>query len=210
MRPKTAGESSYVHFCMVLGYTAQRMVNFAQFGRAGKPTMGGQFQPKSVLLAIKKRTTSNLRGDMPQTVQVGSILMKEWPGMKQIFGLDSEPCSGEWSLIEALDGFALDRKIHAAGWNFFFMAAEVKVMFFGSLGAANGTAKIRSALKRILEKVRPQQFNGLEVTQIVARRFLGVPYVTVSAHSRHIQQSCYLDSATARQAVQRSAEWARG
>ena len=143
---------------------------------------------------------------MPTIVQVGTILMKEWPGMSQLLGLDSEPCSGEWSLLKVLDGFTLDRKIHAAGWNFFFMAAEVKVMFFGSVGAG----KIQSALKRILEKVKQQQFNGLEVTQIVARRFLGVPYVTVSAHSRHMQQSCYLDCAVARQTFQRNAEWARG
>ena len=143
---------------------------------------------------------------MPPTVQVGTILMKEWPGMTQLLGLESEPCSGEWSLLKVLDGFTLDRKIHAAGWNFFFMAAEIKVMFFGSVGAV----KIQNALKRILEKVKPQQFNGLEVTQIVARRFLGVPYVTVSAHSRHMQQSCYLDSAVARQTFQRNAEWARG
>ncbi len=126
--------------------------------------------------------------------------------MTQLLGLESEPCSGEWSRLKVLDGFTLDRKIHAAGWNFFFMAAEVKVMFFGSVGAV----KIQNALKRILEKVKPQQFNGLEVTQIVASHFLGVPYVTVSAHSRHMQQSCYLDSALARQTFQRNAEWARG
>ncbi len=143
---------------------------------------------------------------MPQTVQAGTILMKDWPAMTQLLGLESEPCSGEWSVLKVLDGFTLDRKIHAAGWNFFFIAAEVKVMFFGSLGAV----KIQNALKRILEKVKPQQFNGLEITQIVARRFLGVPYVTVSAHSRHMQQSCYLDSAVARQTFQRNAEWARG
>jgi hypothetical protein len=143
---------------------------------------------------------------MPPTVQVGAILMKEWPGMKQLLQLESEPCSGEWSLLKVLNGFALDRKIHAAGWNFFFMAAEVKVMFFGSLGAV----KIQNALKRILEKVKPQQFNGLEVTEIVARRFLGVPYVTVSAHSRHMQQSCYLDSALARQTSQDNSKRARG
>jgi hypothetical protein len=143
---------------------------------------------------------------MALTVQVGTILMKEWPGMTQLLGLESEPCSGEWSLLKVLDGYTLDRKIHAAGWNFFFMASEVKVMFFGSIGAV----KIQKALKRILEKVKQQQFNGLEVTQIVARRFLGVPYVTVSAHSRHMQQSCYLDSALARQTFQRNAEWARG
>lgn len=139
-------------------------------------------------------------------VQVGSILMKEWPGITQLLGLESEPCSGEWSLLKVLDGFTLDRKIHAAGWNFFFMAAEVKVMFFGS----PGVAKLQNALKRILQKVKQEHFNGLEVTEIVARRFLGVPYVTVSAHSRHVQQSCNLDSPLERQTSLHDAEWARG
>jgi hypothetical protein len=143
---------------------------------------------------------------MPPAVQVGTILIEEQSQMAQVLGLESEPYSGNWSLVKALDGFALDRKIHAAGWDFFFMAAEVKVMFFGAIGAK----KIQNALKRILGKVRQEHFNGLEVTGIVAKRFLGVPYAIVSAHSRHIQQSCYLNSAEARRTSQRDAEWARG
>lgn len=109
-------------------------------------------------------------------------------------------------MVKMLDTLPLGRKIHAAGWNFFFIATEVKAMFLGSLGAA----KIESALKRILAKVKPQHFNGLEVTGIVTRRFLGVPYVTVSAHSRHMQQSCNLDSAEARQTSHDNADWAKG
>jgi hypothetical protein len=143
---------------------------------------------------------------MAQNVKVGTILMKEWPGMPQLIGLETEPCIGEWSAVKALDPFALDRKIHAAGWNLFFMATEVKAMFFGSLKAA----KVQSALQRILAKVKPQHFNGLEVTAIVARHFLGVPYVTVSAHSRHMQHSCNLDSAEVRRTCQSDAAWARG
>src|SRR3989449_2147619 len=145
---------------------------------------------------------------MPMTaeVQVGTVLIEERPALTQVLGLESEPYSGTWSVVKALNGYALDRKIHAAGWNFFFMAAEVKVMFFGALG----TKKIQNALKRILAKVRHQNFNSLEVTGIVAKRFLGVPYATVSAHSRHIQQSCCLDGAEARRTSQRNAEWARG
>src|SRR5579864_2969399 len=142
---------------------------------------------------------------MPQTIQVGAILMKDWPGMTKLPGLESERCSGEWSLLKVVDSFTLDRKIHAAGLNFFFMAAEVKVMFFGAPGAV----KILNALKRILGKVKQQNFNGLEVTAIVAKRFLGVPYAIVSAHSRHVQQSCYLERAKARQTSQDNAEWAR-
>jgi hypothetical protein len=60
------------------------------------------------------------------------------------------------------------------------MAAEAKAMFFGAIG----TLKMREALKRILEQEKQQSFNCLEVTGIVAKRFLGVPYVVVSAHSR--------------------------
>ena len=143
---------------------------------------------------------------MPPTIQVGTILMKDWPGMTQPLGLESEPCSGSWSVLKVLDSFALDRKIHAAGWNFFFMAAEVKVMFFGAVGAA----KIESALQGLLRKVRPQHFNSLEITGIVAKHFMGVPYVTVSAHSRHMQQSCQLDSTEVRRTSQHNEEWATG
>jgi hypothetical protein len=145
---------------------------------------------------------------MPQTLKVGTILMKmkEWVGAPHCPGLKTEPCFGEWSAVSVPDASALDRTIHAAGWNFFFMATEVKAMYFGFLGEET----IQSALKRILAKVNLQHFNGLEVTKIAARRFLGVPYVTVSAHSRHMQQSCNLDSSEARRTSQNDAAWARG
>ena len=123
--------------------------------------------------------------------------MNQWPLMEQLPGLEREPCSGSWKLLKAFDGVDLDRKIHAAGWHFFFMATEVNVMFFGALGAK----KILNALHRILGKVKGQDFNCLEVTGIVAKRFLGVPYAIVSAHSRHLQQTCCLDSAEARRGV---------
>ena len=126
---------------------------------------------------------------MAATVQVGTILIEERPVMTQALGLQSEAYSAHWRVVKALDGLALDRKIHAAGWSFFFMAAEMKVMFFGAIGAES----IQNALKRMLRKIEPMNFNCLEVTGIVAKRFLGVPYAVVSAHSRHIQKSCYLD-----------------
>ena len=131
-------------------------------------------------------------------VRVGTILIEERPAMAQVLGLESEPYSANWSVVKALDGFALGHKIHDTGWHFFFIAEEIKVRIFGALGAKN----IRSALKRILGKVRQQNFNCFEVTGIVAKRFLGVPYATVSGHSRHVQQSCMLDGVQERQTAQ--------
>jgi hypothetical protein len=135
---------------------------------------------------------------MPQTLQVGTILVKESPLMPELLALEIQPYSGNWNLVRTLDGFALDRKIRGAGWNFFFMAAEVKEMFFGALEAK----KIQKALRRIFGKVRQLPFNALEVTGIVKKRFLGVPYMIVSVHSRHIQQSCYLNEEKGRRMSQ--------
>jgi hypothetical protein len=131
---------------------------------------------------------------MLQTVQVGSILVKESLLMPELLGLELEHYSGNWNLVRTLDGFALDRKIRVVGGNFFFMVREVNALFFGAIGAK----KIENALHRIFEKVREKPYNALEVTGIVRKRFLGVPYTLVSAHSRHIQQSCYLNTQNGR------------
>jgi hypothetical protein len=143
---------------------------------------------------------------MTTTVQAGTILIDDEPRLAPVIALKSEPYSGSWRVLNGLDGFALDREIHAAGWNFFFIAAELRGMFFGAIRPR----KVRDALKRILGRVRSQNFNCIEVTGIVAKRFLGIPYVAVSAHSRHIQQSCQLDDIDRRRAGRRDAEWARG
>jgi hypothetical protein len=120
---------------------------------------------------------------MPQNVKVDTIPMKEWPGMPQLHGLKPEPCFGEWSLAKMMDAFAMDRKIHAAGWNFFFMATEVNTMFLGFLGEE----EVQSALKWILAKVKLQNFNGLKVTDITARRFLRDRFRAFSTHATELQ-----------------------
>lgn len=149
---------------------------------------------------------------MTQDVQVGTVLTtKDWPEMVSLLGPRIEPFLangniGNWSVINGLDGFALDRKVHAANWNFFFMAARVQGTVLGRLGTNN----VRKALKRILSKLRDENFNCLEVTGIVVRSFLGVSHTTVSAHSRHIQQDWQLTDASQRQTSQRDATWAKG
>ncbi|MFY9673605.1 MAG: hypothetical protein WAK13_04090 [Terriglobales bacterium] len=144
---------------------------------------------------------------MTPIVQVGTVLIgEESPRMTEVLALQSEPYFGSWNVVKAHDGFTLDHRIHAARWNFLFMADEIKATFLGVIGAG----KIQRALERIARKVKHQNFNCLEVTAIVARHFLGVSYVTVSAHSRHIQKGYQLESVESRQNGQRHADWARG
>ena len=139
---------------------------------------------------------------MTPIVQVGTVLLgEESPRMAEVLALQSEPYFKNWS-VAALNGSTLDDKIRSARWNFFFMAGEIKAHFLGAIGAV----KVKGALRRIGRKVKLKEFNCFEVTGIVAKRFLGVPYATVSANSRHIQQGCQLDSFESRQNGRRDAD----
>jgi hypothetical protein len=49
-------------------------------------------------------------------------------------------------------------------------------------------------MERVLVKAAPSKFNCLEITEVSAKQFLGFPYLQVSAHSRHIQKSPFLQA----------------
>jgi hypothetical protein len=128
---------------------------------------------------------------METTVQVGTILIDDRPLILRALDLESESYSGTWGVLQSHTSATLDQKIRGTGWNCFFMAAEVKATVLGAR-AANS---IRRALKQIFLRVRKPDFNCLEVTKIIEGRFFGVPYLTVSAHSRHIQQGSLMEFA---------------
>ena len=97
-------------------------------------------------------------------------------------------------------GFDTGSQNPPRGLEFFLYRVRGEDDFWGGIRAK----KIESALQRILGKVKEQNFNGLEITGIVANRFLGMPYAVVTAHSRHLQQNCTLDGDEARHLSRRS------
>ena len=107
------------------------------------------------------------------------------------FSLDTEAFLPGWRSVTKLGGRELGRKIERANWNFFYLAGVMKTTV---LGGQNLPA-LRRAVKRLLAKKQSQHFNSLEITKVILERFLGVPYLRVSAHARHIQESMYLVSA---------------
>jgi hypothetical protein len=82
----------------------------------------------------------------------------------------------------------LGQKVRETGWTFLCVAGQIKRSIVGF----DGQATARRAVKRILTNLKLDKFNGLEITQIEKKRFLGLPYVTVCAHSRHIQENEFL------------------
>jgi len=129
---------------------------------------------------------------MTGAIQAGTILIEEGTLMPECLRFESEPFSDGWRAVTNLDGYGLDRRTREAGWIFFYMAGEIRTSVFG----LDREEAIGRAVHRLLANLKAEKFNSLEITGIAAKRFLGLPYVTVSAHPRHIQESMVLFHST--------------
>jgi hypothetical protein len=131
---------------------------------------------------------------MPDTIKTGTILIKEGTLLPETVQIESKPCVPGWRLVKDLDGCGLDRKIHEAGWTFSWRAGEIGATVFG----IDEQKTLRRAVEQILANLESAEFNSLEIMRVASEaseRFLGVRYVTVSAHSRDIQESAPLSRA---------------
>ena len=119
-----------------------------------------------------------------QTISAGTILIERSTLLPGTLGLESGSTESGWSsLLNHPDRHQLEEKLSTAGWRFFLMAGTIKTIGFGF---ARRTM-IQAALKRLITAVKLQKCNCLEIDAIATRSFLGLPYVCLSAHSRHIQ-----------------------
>jgi hypothetical protein len=125
---------------------------------------------------------------MAQTIKIGTLLIKEGTPLAETLPLESDPYLKGWRLVKNLGSSGMDRKLCAVGWTFFYMAVEVNAMAFGS-GPEKTT---RRAVKKTIANMKSDRFNCLEISRVAAKSFLGLPYVTVAGHPRHIRESVYL------------------
>jgi hypothetical protein len=104
------------------------------------------------------------------------------------------PYSDGWRLLRSLKSSEIDADARNCGWNFLFVAEQMKRTVFG---LARGSA-LRRAAKEVLSQARTDAFNVVEITEITARQFLGLHCVTISAHCRSLQKSPQLKDISGR------------
>ena len=121
---------------------------------------------------------------MADTITAGSILVEEGTHLPGSLLLPKESNSNGWTTVKDSRSI-FEKTIREAGWTFFFMAGEIKTSVFGF----DRPKALRSALKRLLTNVRSQHCNSIEITQVIGKSFWGLPYVSVTAHPRHLQES---------------------
>jgi hypothetical protein len=121
-------------------------------------------------------------------------------------GVEAELFERGWKMIKYPASRRLDRNIRSAGWSFFFMAEKIAVTVYGFWGGQVS----RRAVLQLLKQVKASGFNCLEITDISPKKFLGIPYVHVSAHPRHVQKGARLQSLAERTRTSVAAAWAIG
>ncbi len=121
---------------------------------------------------------------MPGSDRAGTILIRKDAPLPANLPIESEAFLPGWRVVKNLDRSTLARNIEGANWSFFYLAGEIRATVLGR----DRSGTLRRAVKCVLAKHEGQKFNSLEITKVVSNRFLGIPFMNVTAHSRHIQQ----------------------
>jgi hypothetical protein len=121
---------------------------------------------------------------MPDTHRTWAILIREDTPLPVNLSIESEAFLPGWRVVKNLDRSTLARNIEDVNWNCFYLAGEIRATVLGR----DRLGTLRRAVKCVLAKQEGRKFNSLEITKIVSKRFLGIPFLSVTAHSRHIQQ----------------------
>lgn len=126
---------------------------------------------------------------MSNTIQSGTMLVQH-SALLDSLGARGEIYSDQWCSLDTKESAEFDGKLRAAGWNFFFMADELRTL----VPAWGGQKAVRAGVKRLLARTSAQQFNCMQLSNILRERFLGIPLVSIVAHARHLQKGSQLDN----------------
>ncbi len=123
-------------------------------------------------------------------IMPGSILIDGEAVHPPFFELEDWGSPNAWMTVKhKLTSQELDAQLSASGWTFFYIANQITTTGFGF----NRTKALHSALKRIIANVCQRRCNCLEIDDVETYSFMGIRYVRISAHPRHIQKGILCD-----------------
>ena len=115
----------------------------------------------------------------------GTILVQKGTLLPPAFRPGSESYPDAWvSVKSGLDPHDLEKELAALGWIFHYMAGKVRATAYG----LDRQKSMNQALAKLIAGAMRQKCNCLEIDEVATRTFLGIPGVSLSAHTRHIQK----------------------
>lgn len=118
----------------------------------------------------------------------GTVLVAEGTPLPPGWRVEVEPVAAGWTrLATVFNSVQREKDLGTAGWNFFYTAGAIMTSGFGF----SRSNMVDSALKHLIDVARLQRCNCIEIDSMAMRSFLRIPYVSLSAHSRHIQKGAF-------------------
>src|SRR5690242_1983120 len=115
----------------------------------------------------------------------GTILIETSAPRPPCFQLETDASRRGWMPVtHQLTSRELEKELASGGWTFFYLANAIRAMAAGF----NHERMMESALQRVIALARLQHCNCIQIDDVTPHSFLGIPYVSVSAHPRHIQK----------------------
>lgn len=124
----------------------------------------------------------------------GGLIMRAGTVTPERLEVESEGFCEGWEQIRNSDGETMDRTLRGVGWNMFYLADAMQAVALGSFDQET----VRTATHTLLHKMQPQMFNCVELTEVSAKHFAGIPYVHLTGHARHIQRDEQIGTLTSR------------
>jgi hypothetical protein len=119
------------------------------------------------------------------TIENGSLLIEEGTAVPPSFRLETAAYPAVWmSPGDNLSPQELESELTSSGWSFFYEAGAVRKTAFGF---DQGKA-VHAALEQLAAGAVLNNCNCLEIDEVAGHSFLGIPWVSVSAHSCRIQR----------------------
>jgi DDE domain len=121
---------------------------------------------------------------MTESIRVGTMLLRDGTKIPKGLAVTTERYSAGWSFITRSTSAQLNTEVESVGWTLFYMAGEIHTRSFGF----DDLSRTDRAVAKLISAVRRDSCNCLEITALKRGSFLGLPYTSLIAHSRHIQR----------------------
>jgi len=130
---------------------------------------------------------------MANRTETGTLFIAHDALLPASLRFESDACSSDshtngWRRVTNCDAYGLDRQLREAGWTFFDVAGEISASVLG-WGHEKALGRV---IDKALARITAGGSNCLEIARVTAKRFLGLHYICVSAHPRHIQEGMHL------------------
>ena len=116
-------------------------------------------------------------------IERGAIFIEEGTHPPDALRLEQGAQRAGWArAANGMTGGELEKTLTAAGWTSFYLAGAIEAKAFGF----NRNRMIEAAWKRLSRGLVLDHCNCVSIDNVTERSWLGLPFVTISAHARQL------------------------